>query len=94
LSSDLSDLSHFIALIFLPYEQCSVLKNISESVIAIVAPLGAHHIDLRPATPDDPDWLVALRESELKIISGWLSDYYGAGGAVFQPVAAKGSSSS
>ena len=55
---------------------------------------GAHHIDLRPATPDDPDWLVALRESELKIISGWLSDYYGAGGALFQPVAAKGSSSS
>ena len=36
------DPSHFIALIFykLPCEHCSVLKNISESVIAIVAPLG------------------------------------------------------
>jgi hypothetical protein len=40
LSSNLSDLSHSIALILLPYEQCSVLKNISESVVAIVAPLG------------------------------------------------------
>jgi hypothetical protein len=56
---------------------------------------GAHHIDLRPATPEDPDWLVSLRESELKIISGWLSEYYGArGGALIQPVAVKGSSAS
>nr|ACF82763.1 unknown [Zea mays] len=76
-----------------PWSGGGVLKNISESVVAIVAPLGAHHIDLRPATPDDPDWLVALRESELEIISGWLWDYYGAGGALFQPVAVKGSSS-
>lgn len=36
----LSDLNNFIALILFPYEQYSVLKNISESVIAIVAPLG------------------------------------------------------
>jgi hypothetical protein len=38
-----SDLNHFIALSFdkLSCEHCSVLKNISESVIAIVAPLGA-----------------------------------------------------
>lgn len=77
-----------------PWSGGGVLKNISESVIAIVAPLGAHHIDLRPATSDDPDWLVSLRESELKIISGWLSDYYGARGALFQPVAVKGSSAS
>jgi len=49
---------------------------------------------LRPVTPEDPDWLVSLRESELKIISGWLSDYYGARGALFQPVAVKGSSAS
>ncbi|TVU34993.1 hypothetical protein EJB05_16855 [Eragrostis curvula] len=72
-----------------PWSGGGVLKNISESLIAIVAPLGAHHIDLRPATPEDPDWLVSLRESELKIISGWLSDYYGAQGALFQPVALK-----
>ncbi|KAF8766217.1 hypothetical protein HU200_007723 [Digitaria exilis] len=76
-----------------PWSGGGVLKNISQSVISIVAPLGAHHIDLRPATPEDPDWLVSLRESELKIISGWLSDYYGATGTLLQP-AVKGSAAS
>ncbi|EAY75958.1 hypothetical protein OsI_03875 [Oryza sativa Indica Group] len=71
-----------------PWSGGGVLKNISESVVAIIAPLGAHHIDLRPASKDDPDWLVRLRESELGIISGWLSDYYGARrGALLQRAA-------
>ncbi|CAM0882892.1 unnamed protein product [Alopecurus aequalis] len=77
-----------------PWSGGGVLKNISSSVVAIVAPLGAHHIDLRPATKDDPDWLVNIRESELKIISGWLSDHYGARGALFQSAAAKDSAAS
>lgn len=56
---------------------------------------GAHHIDLRPATKEDPDWLVGLRESELEIISGWLSDHYRArGGALFQRATNKGSAAS
>lgn len=92
--NNLIKLSHFIVLILLFSERCSVLKNISGSVIAIVAPLGAHHIDLRPATKEDPDWLVGLRESELEIISGWLSDYYGEIGPLFQRAAAKGSAAS
>ncbi|XP_040260196.1 uncharacterized protein [Aegilops tauschii subsp. strangulata] len=78
-----------------PWSGGGVLKNISESVVAIVAPLGAHHIDLRPATKEDPDWLVSLRESELEIISGWLSDHYrGRGGAIFQRATNKGSAAS
>ncbi|XP_051226905.1 uncharacterized protein [Lolium perenne] len=71
-----------------PWSGGGVLKNISSSVVAIVAPLGAHHIDLRPATKEDPDWLVSLRESELEIISVWLSDHYGAGGVLVQSAAA------
>ena len=55
---------------------------------------GAHHIDLRPATKEDPEWLVNLRESELEIISGWLSDYYGTRGALFQSAASKDSAAS
>lgn len=38
--------------------------------------LGAHHIDLRASTPNDPDWLVEQRTKELEIIQGWLLDYY------------------
>lgn len=44
---------------------------------------GAHHIDLRAATADDPDWLVEQRETEIMMIKGWLSDYYQDKKAVF-----------
>lgn len=38
--------------------------------------LGAHHLDLRAATANDPDWLVDQRASEVKLIEGWIADYY------------------
>lgn len=37
---------------------------------------GAHHIDLRASTENDPDWLVEQRATEIKLIQGWISDYY------------------
>ena len=37
---------------------------------------GAHHIDLRASTADDPDWLVEQRATEIRLIKGWISDYY------------------
>ncbi|GJZ32967.1 lysosomal Pro-X carboxypeptidase [Tanacetum coccineum] len=55
---------------------CSVLENISDSIVALVTEKGAHHLDLRGATADDPDWLVEQRASEIKIIDGWIGDYY------------------
>ncbi|GJX95962.1 lysosomal Pro-X carboxypeptidase [Tanacetum coccineum] len=55
---------------------CSVLENISDSIVALVTEKGAHHLDLRGATADDPDWLVEQRASEIKIIDGWIDDYY------------------
>ncbi|KAL6523444.1 hypothetical protein OROGR_017047 [Orobanche gracilis] len=54
----------------------SVLKNISASIVALVAEKGAHHTDLRPATEDDPDWLIEHRKQEVEIIKKWISDYY------------------
>ncbi|KAJ0980365.1 hypothetical protein J5N97_008620 [Dioscorea zingiberensis] len=39
-----------------PWSGGSVLHNISESIVALVNELGAHHIDLRPSTNEDPDW--------------------------------------
>ncbi|OAY86114.1 lysosomal Pro-X carboxypeptidase-like isoform X1 [Ananas comosus] len=59
-----------------PWSGGSVLQNISDSIIALVTPLGAHHIDLRPSTNNDPDWLVKQRESEINLIQSWISDYY------------------
>lgn len=45
--------------------------------------VGAHHIDLRPATPEDPDWLVEQRATEIRLIEGWLNDYNSAKTLVF-----------
>jgi lysosomal Pro-X carboxypeptidase len=30
---------------------------------------------LRPSTPEDPDWLVEQRETEVKLIKGWIDGY-------------------
>jgi hypothetical protein len=44
---------------------------------------GAHHIDLRASTENDPDWLVEQRATEIKLIQGWISDYHQTYNAVF-----------
>ncbi|KAL3840694.1 hypothetical protein ACJIZ3_025285 [Penstemon smallii] len=59
-----------------PWSRGSVLKNISASIVALVAEKGAHHTDLRSATKNDPEWLIEQRNQEVDIIQKWLSDYY------------------
>ncbi|GKU94948.1 hypothetical protein SLEP1_g8370 [Rubroshorea leprosula] len=67
-----------------PWSGGSVLKNISQTIVALVTEEGAHHIDLRAATPEDPDWLMEQRATEIKLIEGWLNDYYGERKATFE----------
>ncbi|KAB5552969.1 hypothetical protein DKX38_010280 [Salix brachista] len=59
-----------------PWSGGGVLENISRSIVAIVAEQGAHHVDLRFATSEDPKWLRDVREREVNIIAKWLSEYY------------------
>ncbi|KAK1563272.1 hypothetical protein Q3G72_025281 [Acer saccharum] len=59
-----------------PWSGGGVLKNISSSIIAIVAEEGAHHVDLRYSSREDPKWLQDVRKSEVKIIENWISQYY------------------
>ncbi|MCL7025973.1 hypothetical protein MKW94_009997 [Papaver nudicaule] len=59
-----------------PWSGGSVLQNVSETVIALVTKLGAHHIDLRAATNADPDWLLEQRASEINVIKEWIKIYY------------------
>uniref|UniRef100_A0ACD5Z7B6 Uncharacterized protein n=1 Tax=Avena sativa TaxID=4498 RepID=A0ACD5Z7B6_AVESA len=59
-----------------PLSRGGVLKNISSSIIALVAEKGAHHFDLRGATKHDPEWVVEQRRQEVEIIQGWLKQYY------------------
>ncbi|KAH9654451.1 alpha/beta-Hydrolases superfamily protein [Citrus sinensis] len=55
-----------------PWSRGGVLKNISASIIALVTKKGAHHVDFRSKTKDDPDWLVELRRQEVEIIQKWV----------------------
>ncbi|KAL0374826.1 UNVERIFIED_CONTAM: Lysosomal Pro-X carboxypeptidase [Sesamum radiatum] len=59
-----------------PWSGGGVLKDISKSLVAIVAKEGAHHVDLRFSTGEDPKWLEEVRKKEVGIISKWLSQYY------------------
>ncbi|GLJ27415.1 hypothetical protein SUGI_0538320 [Cryptomeria japonica] len=59
-----------------PWSGGGVLKNISESLVALVTEKGAHHVDFRFSTSKDPDWLVELRRQEVQLIREWLQQYY------------------
>lgn len=59
-----------------PWSGGGVLENISSSIVAIIAKQGAHHVDLRFATSEDPKWLQDVRKREVSIIAKWLSEYY------------------
>ncbi|KAH7512208.1 hypothetical protein FEM48_Zijuj12G0066200 [Ziziphus jujuba var. spinosa] len=59
-----------------PWSGGGVLKNISSTIVAIVAKEGAHHVDLRFSTKEDPEWLKHVRKQEVNIIQGWISRYY------------------
>ncbi|KAG6430595.1 hypothetical protein SASPL_108665 [Salvia splendens] len=59
-----------------PWSGGGVLKDISKTLVAIVAKKGAHHVDLRFSTNEDPKWLKEVRKREVHIISKWLSQYY------------------
>ncbi|KAF5454283.1 hypothetical protein F2P56_023960 [Juglans regia] len=59
-----------------PWSGGSVLQNVSETIVALVTEEGAHHIDLRASSSEDPDWLLEQRATEIKLIKGWISDYY------------------
>ncbi|KAJ8537608.1 hypothetical protein K7X08_014148 [Anisodus acutangulus] len=53
-----------------------VLKDISKSIVAIITKEGAHHVDLRWSSKEDPEWLREVRKREVNILSKWLSQYY------------------
>jgi hypothetical protein len=56
-----------------PWSAGGVLKGVSPDLIAIVMENGAHHVDLRPADPDDTADVVAARKRETEILTGWLA---------------------
>ncbi|GER41306.1 serine carboxypeptidase S28 family protein [Striga asiatica] len=66
-----------------PWSGGSVLEDISETIVSLVTEKGAHHLDLRSSTPDDPDWLIEQRATEIKLIQDWLDQYFDRRRSVF-----------
>ncbi|KAF6171570.1 hypothetical protein GIB67_018094 [Kingdonia uniflora] len=58
-----------------PYSIGGVLQNVSDSVVAISTAQGAHCLDILNALPSDPEWLIMQRNSEIKIVQGWIAEY-------------------
>ncbi|KAJ0663788.1 putative alpha/Beta hydrolase [Helianthus annuus] len=52
-----------------------VLENISDSIVAIYTQEGHHCRDMYPPMDSDPEWLIAQRMAEIKVIEGWLATY-------------------
>ena len=55
-----------------PWSSGGILRNIGRSVIALVIPEGAHHLDLRGADPKDPPSVIKARQIEAKFIKKWI----------------------
>ena len=56
-----------------PWHRGGVLKNVSDSVVAVVLPNGAHHLDLMFSNPADPPDAVAARETERQHMRRWVA---------------------
>ncbi|XP_019177115.1 PREDICTED: lysosomal Pro-X carboxypeptidase-like isoform X1 [Ipomoea nil] len=59
-----------------PYSIGGVLKNISDTLVAVYTQEGAHVLDLVGDYATAPCWLTEQREKEVKIIQGWINKYY------------------
>ncbi|XP_068649263.1 uncharacterized protein [Aristolochia californica] len=58
-----------------PYSSGGVLQNISDSVVAVYTTEGSHCLDILASSSDDPDWLTRQRDTEMKIVEGWIANY-------------------
>ena len=55
-----------------PWSSGGILRNINKSVVALLIPEGAHHLDLRGADPKDPPSVKKARQIEQKFIRKWI----------------------
>eukprot|EP00392_Amoebophrya_sp_AT5.2_P016680 g16969.t1 len=56
-----------------PWHPGGYLQNLTESVVALQIPSGAHHLDLRLPDKDDPQDVIAVRDQEKALVKKWLA---------------------
>jgi lysosomal Pro-X carboxypeptidase len=57
-----------------PWSSGGVLRTISKSVVSLIIPEGAHHLDLRGSDPNDPPSVIKAREIEKGYIKKWIDE--------------------
>lgn len=57
-----------------PWSSGGVLSSLSDSLVAVFIPEGAHHLDLFFSHPDDPPSVVAARRLEERHIETWIRE--------------------
>jgi lysosomal Pro-X carboxypeptidase len=62
-----------------PWHSGGVLQNLSDSLIALIIPEGAHHLDLFFPTPQDPPSVVEVRAQQLFYMKKWIAEASKAG---------------
>ena len=55
-----------------PWSSGGILRSISGSVVSLLIPEGAHHLDLRGSNPKDPASVVSARKMERQFIRKWI----------------------
>ncbi len=58
-----------------PWHSGGVLKSISDSLVALIIPDGAHHYDLRGTQDGDTADVIATRQTEIDYIKKWIGEY-------------------
>ncbi|KAJ5076133.1 lysosomal pro-x carboxypeptidase [Anaeramoeba ignava] len=58
-----------------PWSGGGVLQSISDTLIAIIIPSGAHHLDLRYSNPLDPQDVIQARDIERQWFKKWIDEY-------------------
>ncbi|ERE79438.1 lysosomal Pro-X carboxypeptidase-like protein [Cricetulus griseus] len=59
-----------------PWSGGGVTKDITDTLVAINIPNGAHHLDLRASTAFDPSTVLLSRSLEVKHMKKWIADFY------------------
>lgn len=49
-----------------------VTEDVSDSVVAVIIPEGAHHLDLMYSRPDDSQELTAARQTIMQHVARWV----------------------
>jgi lysosomal Pro-X carboxypeptidase len=55
-----------------PWSVFGVMEDVSDSVVAVIIPDGAHHLDLMYSRPDDSQELTAARQTIMQHVAKWV----------------------